>query len=85
MKTAIQDGFQAAVDWIKGLASDAWNWGADIISGIIDGIKSMINNLAGTVTGVADTIRDFLHFSVPDQRSVDGLRKLDAGLYERIG
>ena len=67
VKTAIQDGFQAAVDWIKGLASDAWNWGADIISGIIDGIKSMINNLADTVTGVADTIRDFLHFSVPDK------------------
>ena len=67
VKTAIQDGFQAAVDWIKGLASDAWNWGADIISGIIDGIKSMINNLADTVTDVADTIRDFLHFSVPDK------------------
>ena len=67
VKTAIQDGFQAAVDWIKGLASDAWNWGADIISGIIDGIKSMINNLADTITGVADTIRDFLHFSVPDK------------------
>ena len=67
VKTAIQDGFQAAVDWIKGLASDAWNWGADIISGIIDGIKSMISNLADTVTGVADTIRDFLHFSVPDK------------------
>lgn len=67
VKTAIQDGFQAAVDWIKGIASDAWNWGADIISGIIDGIKSMINNLADTVTGVADTIRDFLHFSVPDK------------------
>ena len=67
VKTAIQDGFQAAVDWIKGLASDAWNWGADIISGIINGIKSMISNLADTVTGVADTIRDFLHFSVPDK------------------
>ena len=67
VKTAIQDGFQAAVDWIKGLASDAWNWGADIISGIIDGIKSMVSNLADTVTGVADTIRDFLHFSVPDK------------------
>ena len=67
VKTAIQDGFQAAVDWIKGLASDAWNWGADIISGIIDGIKSMISNLADTITGVADTICDFLHFSVPDK------------------
>lgn len=27
----------------------------------------MINNLADTVTDVADTIRDFLHFSVPDK------------------
>ena len=52
---------------MKGLASDAWNWGSDIISGIIDGIRSMIGNLADCVTGVADTIREFLHFSVPDK------------------
>ena len=61
------NGFNNAVDFVKGLASDAWNWGADIIRGIIDGIKSMINNLADTITGVADTIRDYLHFSVPDK------------------
>ena len=41
--------------------------GSDIISGIIDGIKSMVGNLADCVTGVADTIREFLHFSVPDK------------------
>lgn len=27
----------------------------------------MISNLADTITGVADTICDFLHFSVPDK------------------
>ena len=53
--------------YIKGLASDAWNWGRDIIQGIIDGIQSAIGWLADCVTNVADTIRDFLHFSVPDK------------------
>ena len=63
----VKSGFNNAVDFMKGLASDAWNWGSDIISGIIDGIRSMIGNLADCVTGVADTIREFLHFSVPDK------------------
>ena len=65
--TTVKDGFNTAVDFVKGLASDAWSWGSDIISGIIDGIKSMIGSLADCVTGVADTIREFLHFSVPDR------------------
>ena len=65
--TTVKDGFNQAVDFVKGLASDAWDWGADIISGIIDGIKGMIGKLTDCVTGVADTIRDFLHFSVPDR------------------
>ena len=63
----VKSGFNNAVDFVKGLASDAWNWGSDIISGIIDGIRSKIGNLADCVTNVADTIRDFLHFSVPDK------------------
>ena len=67
IKSTIQNGFDAAVEYIKGLASDAWNWGRDIIQGIIDGIQSAIGWLADCVINVADTIRDFLHFSVPDK------------------
>ena len=67
IKSTIQSGFDAAVGYIKGLASDAWNWGRDIIQGIIDGIQSAIGWLADCVTNVADTIRDFLHFSVSDK------------------
>lgn len=67
IKNVIQSGFDATVGYIKGLASDAWNWGRDIIQGIIDGIQSAIGWLADCVTNVADTIRDFLHFSVPDK------------------
>ena len=67
IKSTIQNGFDAAVGYIRGLASDAWNWGRDIIQGIIDGIQSAIGWLADCVTNVADTIRDLLHFSVPDK------------------
>lgn len=67
IKNAIVDGFNGAIDWVRGLASDAWNWGADIIGGIIDGIQYMIGYLVDAVVNVADTIRAFLHFSVPDK------------------
>ncbi|MDE7098037.1 MAG: phage tail tape measure protein [Ruminococcus sp.] len=67
IKTTITDGFNNAVDFVKGLASDAWNWGSDIISGIVDGIKSKISDIANAVTDVANTIREYLHFSVPDK------------------
>lgn len=67
IKTTITDGFNNAVDFVKGLADDAWNWGSDIISGIVDGIKSKIRDITDAVTNVADTIREYLHFSVPDK------------------
>jgi len=38
-----------------------------MIHGLINGIKSMIGSVGKAVSGVADTIRSFLHFSVPDQ------------------
>ena len=67
IKDTIVNGFNIAVDFIKNLASQAFSWGADIISGIVNGIRSCIQNVADAVTGVADTIRSFLHFSVPDE------------------
>jgi TP901 family phage tail tape measure protein len=67
IKDTIVGGFNAAVNFIKDLGSQAFSWGADIIDGIVNGIKSMIGSLADCVTGVADTIREFLHFSVPDK------------------
>ncbi len=67
IKNNITEGFNDAVDFVKGLADDAWNWGSDIIGGIVDGIKSKINDITDAVTNVADTIREYLHFSVPDK------------------
>ena len=64
---SIKNGFNNAVEFITGLASSAYTWGSDIISGIVDGIRSCISKVKEAVTDVAETIRSFLHFSVPDE------------------
>jgi phage-related protein len=63
----IKDGFNKAVRFITGLASSAFKWGSDIINGIVAGIKSCIGKVKDAVGNVAETIKSFLHFSVPDE------------------
>ena len=63
----IHDGLMNAVNFIKNLASQAFQWGKDLIGGIIDGIKSMIGKVKDAVCSVGETISDFLHFSVPEE------------------
>lgn len=67
IKNAIVNGLTAAIDWIKGLPSQALKWGSDIIDGIVNGIKGAIGKVTDAVKGVADKIKSFLHFSVPDE------------------
>jgi TP901 family phage tail tape measure protein len=64
--STIKAGFDNAVDFIKELAKSAWNWGADIINGIVDGIKSCIGKVKDAIGKVAEIIRSYLHFSSPD-------------------
>lgn len=64
---AVKSGFDKAVNFVKNLASEAFKWGADFIGGIVNGIKSMIGKVGEAVSSVADKIRSFLHFSVPDE------------------
>ena len=66
IKDAIVNGLQAAIDWILGLPAQAVQWGADIIQGIIDGIKSMIGAVGDAVSGIASKIKSFLGFSEPE-------------------
>ena len=67
LKNTIVNGFNAAINWIKSLPAQAYQWGVDMIQGIIDGITSMIDTVVGTVKNVATKIGEFLHFSRPDK------------------
>ena len=65
--SVVKGGFDSAVGFVKGLASEAFTWGVDFIGGLINGIRSMIGKVGEVVSGVAEKIRSFLHFSVPDE------------------
>lgn len=66
VKQAIIDGIQAAIDWITGLKTQAVQWGADIIDGIVQGITGAVGRVKEAVSGVANSIKSFLGFSEPD-------------------
>ena len=61
--TEIWDGIRYK---IKEVASNALNWGRDLIDNFVTGIKEGIPKIAEGVTGVADKIHEILHFSEPD-------------------
>lgn len=54
-------------DTVRNFAVQAFTWGADLIQGLINGIRSKIGAITDAVRGVADKIKSFLHFSVPDE------------------
>ncbi len=64
---AVKNGFSNVKSHITGLASQAFTWGKDLVMGIVNGIKSCIGAVGDAVKGVADKIKSFLHFSVPDE------------------
>ena len=63
--SVVSNGFSSAIRFITGLPGQAFQWGKDFIQGLINGISSMIQSVINTVSGLADRIRSFLHFSAP--------------------
>ena len=63
----VRNGFQSAISFITSLPSKALQWGADFVHGIANGIRNAIGAVTDAVSGVANKIRSFLHFSVPDE------------------
>ena len=52
---------------LKNLPQMAVQWGKDLISNFVSGIKSTVGKVGDAVFGVADKIASFLHFSEPDE------------------
>ena len=65
--SVVSNGFSSAIRFITGLPGQAFQWGKDFIQGLINEISSMIQSVINTVSGLADRIRSFLHFSAPDE------------------
>lgn len=57
---AIDSGFSGTIEAAK-------TWGKDLIDNFINGIKEKWEHLKETVSNVANTVKDFLGFSEPDE------------------
>jgi phage-related protein len=53
---------------IKEIAANAVDWGASIVQGLIDGIKSMIGKVGDAIGDVAQTIQDFIMGRSPTKK-----------------
>jgi phage-related protein len=77
------------IDLFKNLPGEAYRWGANMIQGFINGMKSMISSVADAATSVANRIRDYLGFNSPakegpGQYIVDWGRNMIAGFMDGI-
>lgn len=61
---------QTAINGISGtllpLVSNALNWGSDFVQNFTNGIKNKMTGLLDSVKNMANQVRGYLHFSVPD-------------------
>lgn len=55
------------INKIKSLPSEMLSWGKDMIQGFINGIRSKINAVGDAAASVAKKVKNFLHFSKPDE------------------
>ncbi|WP_252229659.1 MULTISPECIES: phage tail tape measure protein [unclassified Clostridium] len=62
----ISSGFSSGISFIKSLPGEAITWGKDFIQGLVNGIKNAASAVGDAVKGIAQDIRSYLHFSVPD-------------------
>lgn len=63
----ITGAFDGALTFLSELPAKFLTWGADMVQGLIDGIKGAIGAVGDAVKAVADKITSFLHFSRPDE------------------
>lgn len=67
---AAREAVQWIIDNIKGImegvANIARTWGEHLIDNFINGIKSKASFVTTAVSGLANTVREYLHFSEPD-------------------
>jgi len=63
--TTWNDIKEVIADKWQEIKEEAFNWGKNLISSFVEGIKNKINSVKSTLQGVGQTIKNFLGFSSP--------------------
>lgn len=66
VKNTIVEHMEAAADYIASLPKRFYDWGAEMVQNLIDGIKEKISDLKTAVSELAGIISSYIHFSEPD-------------------
>jgi phage-related minor tail protein len=79
IKTAIVDGFNNAIEFIKGLPEQAVDWGKNILKGLVNGITNTVGEVVDAVKGAAGKIsgafKDFFDIHSPSRLMRDQIGK----------
>lgn len=67
MTETAKELLQSMVSEVKTWPDKALTWGKDMLQGFINGIKSNISGIKNAVSNIGETIKSYLHFSVPDE------------------
>lgn len=66
LKNMMEGTFSGALDFLKSLPKQAWQWAKDMIAGFVRGITESIGGVISAVSNVASAVTSYLHFSRPD-------------------
>ena len=67
MHAKLTDAWNALVSFVSGWPSQAFQWGVNLIQGLINGIGSMLGGVANAAGNIAATVRHFLGFHSPPE------------------
>jgi hypothetical protein len=88
--------WQVIIDWFKGLGGKikdiftnmiekAKTWGKDMMDAFINGIKEKIQAIKDMVANVADIVKDFLGFSVPNKGALSTFDESGGDMIDLFG
>lgn len=66
LKDSAHNIMESFKEGIMGFIDNAKDWGRDLVNNFVDGISGVIDRVRGVVSDIAETVRSYLHFSVPD-------------------
>jgi TP901 family phage tail tape measure protein len=81
----IRSAFNDPIGFITSLPGKMFHWGSEIIGHLVSGIRSMIGNIGKAVGDVANKIKSFLHFSIPDEGPLRNIMDWPRDMMQQYG
>lgn len=64
--TALGGWWDEISEWFSNLADNALTWAGDLVTNFVSGITNGISSIGSAMSGFAETVASYIHFSEPD-------------------